>query len=172
MKIFTYKRVSSHSLRKSENIPKYSHTIFFWARSFFIGETSDPRHHWNGRHKQPVTWLLQIFIFPNNRICWKFQRYSQQYWWIFQRYPVSPFLIFQFWFLQFKSTIQHWYYPPCVLDMICQIEAAKKLVWNCWCSNSRLNNTFHKIQPYHSNIMIYQYFNAQFDQWSCQYIHI
>ena len=27
-----------------------------------------------------------------------------------------------------------------VLDMICQIEAAKKLVWNCWCSNSGFNN--------------------------------
>ena len=32
-----------------------------------------------------------------------------------------------------------------VLDMICQIEAAKKLVWNCWCSNSGFNNiTIHK----------------------------
>ena len=65
-----------------------------------------------------------------------------------QIYPVLP---------AFKTTIQHWHDPPLSLTGSCQIEASKKLVWNCWYANSGSFNTIHKTLMESKCIFFYIY---------------
>ena len=104
-------------------------------------QTSDPCHLGNGRHK-PADLLafVRYSIWESTRWFWSLSR----------QFYVDSFSL-KIALNSFSSLISYWkpqfnigIISP-VLDMICQIEAAKKLVWNCWCSNSGFNNiTIHK----------------------------